>query len=250
MGTRNRRFALAVVAAGLVAFVLSGGLATAAKLITGRDLAPGTITSRELARGSVSTTKLTRSARRALRGPAGARGAAGAPGARGAAGAAGAAGPAGPQGPAGPAGKDGAYDFADQNGTVIGASAGFFSGIYPTVRLTSGALVTYDNDPSTPNALAFAPPTLYYQQAACAGPAYGVTAPYPFDTAIILQNPAAPGSAVYHLTPGTPQSFTATSERTRTGCAASATRVAGAFVAEAAGTLPNPAKPLRLVPAS
>jgi hypothetical protein len=71
-----KRIALLAV----VLFALSGGVATAGKLITSKDIKNGTI----------STADLSTSAKRSLRGVTGPRGAAGSPG------------PQGPQGPAGP----------------------------------------------------------------------------------------------------------------------------------------------------
>lgn len=250
----KRNVVLAVIAAAAAAFVISGGLAMAARLITGRDLAAGTITGRELARGSVSTAKLTRSAKRSLRGPQGPRGAAGARGAAGPAGpvgAAGAAGPQGPQGPQGARGAAGAYVWVDVNGRVAGAVAGIFSGVYPMVFTPEGAIITFDNDPATQIAIPFGGSTLYYQQLNCGGPAYGsYNLGVPFQSAIILASPASAGAAVYKLVPGTPQAFTATSERTAAGCRASTTRLTYGYQAVDGGTVPYVAKPLSQVPAS
>jgi hypothetical protein len=233
MRKRNLRWALTALVAIGVAFVALGGPAAAKHFIDGGDIAPGTVGGRQIANGAISTRKLSRGAKRSLRGRTGPRGANGATGATG---------PTGPRGPAG------AYRLIDQNGTVIGDFVGYYAGVFPEVLNSAGAIVAYDNDPTTANALPLSPATLYYQQLNCAGTAYGVTGGLPFDIGIILQSPAAPGSQVYKLIPGTPQSFTATSERTRTGCAASSTRVAGAFEAQPAGTVAAAVKPLRLQP--
>jgi hypothetical protein len=231
-GRKMRWIVVALVALG-VAFVAAGGPATAKRFINGGDIAPGTVGNRQIANGAVSLRKLSRRARNALRG---ARGATGATGAQGAPGAAGARGPAG------------AYNFVDRTGAVVGSSFGYLSGVYPEVKLASGAVVLFDNDPTTANALA-ANTTLYYQQAACAGPAF-VPSIYPPELATIIASPAAPGSQLYVADLSTaPQSFTAASERRSTGCAASTTRLTGAFEAKTAGTVPAVVKPLQQVPA-
>jgi hypothetical protein len=103
-----------IVLAALAAFVLIGGSATAAKLITGRQIANGTITGADVKGGSLGTKHLSRAAIRALQtgkpgargetgpqGPAGPVGPAGAPGAKGEQGIPGPQGPQGPQGPSG-----------------------------------------------------------------------------------------------------------------------------------------------------
>jgi len=97
----------------LVAVVLAcAGTATAAKLITGKDIKNSSVTgadiknsslkSADVKNGSLSASDLSSGARKALKGDAGATGATGAAGAAGAAGAQGVAGPAGPTGPRGP----------------------------------------------------------------------------------------------------------------------------------------------------
>jgi hypothetical protein len=240
----KRGIALAVAAAAAVAFVLSGGLATAARMITGRDLAPGTITSRELARGSVSTAKLSRSAKRSLRGPRGLRGAAGERGAAGAAGPAGAAGAQGPQGPQGPAGAAGSFDFVDASGSVVGPALGFYGGIYPQVLLPGGLILMFDNDP-TSNAAISVLTTLYYQSPGCAGAPFANGLGQPIQSAVIPQTPATPGSQIYKMF-GAVARFTAASQRTNGACAASTTRVSGFEVREA-GTVPAVVKPLSIV---
>lgn len=231
-GRKLRWVVVALVALG-VAFVAAGGPATAKKFINGGDIAPGTVGKRQLANGAVTLRKISRSARRALRGATGATG------------------PAGPQGPAGAAGARGpagAYNFVDRTGAVVGQSFGYFSGVYPEVKVASGAVVLFDNDPTTANAVA-ANTTLYYQQAACAGPAF-VPSAYAPEIATIINSPAAPGSQLYVADLGTaPQSFTAASQRSSAGCAASTTRLTGAFEAKTAGTVPAVVKPLQQVPA-
>ncbi len=91
--------ALATVAV----FAALGGTATAAKLVTGKDVKNASLTGNDLRKRSVPASKLTRKARRSLRGATGPAGAAGPKGATGATGATGASGPKGAAGPAGPA---------------------------------------------------------------------------------------------------------------------------------------------------
>lgn len=238
MRKKNLRWALITLITVSVAFVALGGPVVAKNFIDGGDIAPGTVGGRQIANGAISARKLSRRARNALAGRAGPRGAAGARGATG---------PQGPAGANGGRGPAGAYRFVDRNGTLVGDSVGYYVGVYPQVRTADGVIITFDNDPGNSNATPLAA-TLYYQQAACAGPAYGGPG-LPFESAIILASPASPGSQIYRLVNGTPQSFTAASARTSAGCAASTTRLTNAFEAQAAGTVPAVVKPLRLVPA-
>lgn len=223
------RWVVAALVALGVAFVAVGGPATAKNFIDGGDIAPGTVGGRQIANGAVSVRKLSRRARRALRGSTGPKGATGATGA---------------QGPVGARGPAGTYDFVDRNGTVVGESFGYYFGTYAQVRLPGGAIVLYDNDPANSNAISLST-TLYYQQAGCAGAAYGPPG-LPWDFGIIVASPAAPGSQIYRQVNGAPQSFTAASARTSTGCAPSASRLTNVFEAQPAGTVPAVVKPLHL----
>ncbi|MBK6762513.1 MAG: hypothetical protein IPG68_04200 [Micrococcales bacterium] len=168
---------------------------------------------------------------------------------KGPAGGQGATGPQGPQGPAGARGPAGAFEAVDQTGKVIGTFVGILSA-YPMVRLPSGAILLWSNNPADPNALAVGPPQVFFRQAGCTGDAHGLQTSLPFDLGIIIGTPAAPGSAVYRMEPGTPQSFTALSTLTPTGCQAISTPVTNAFVAKPAGTVPVVAQPLRVNPVS
>lgn len=240
MRGRKARWALTAAVVGVLAFVALGGPAAAKHFIDGGDIAPGTVGGRQIANGAISLRKLSRRAKGALAGragPTGSRGAAGATGPQGSAGAAGARGPAG------------AYRFVDRNGTVVGDSFGYYSGVLPEVMLSSGVVIVFDNDATTSNAVPLSPGVLYYQQAACAGTAYVSTGGLPIELGTILASPAAPGSQIYKPILGTPQSFTATSVRTASGCAASTARVTNAYEAGLAGTVPAVVKPLRQVPA-
>lgn len=255
-GTR-RRLLLAVVAAAAVAFVVSGGLATAARLITGRELAAGTITGRELARGSVSTEKLTRGAKRALRGARGARGAAGAPGARGAAGAAGPAGPAGPagaqgpqggQGPQGAVGAPGAFDVIDAQGRNLGVYAGEHSG-YTMLMTAEGALLVYEFSTSTNYPIYYSGSEIYFRGASCAGPAYGYfNSSYPIQFPYHGESMLAPGVRIYVGVAATPEESTFASRRSGGTCSNGSWRVTAIPLREA-GAVPTVTKPFTLVPA-
>ena len=72
--------------------LVGAGTATAAKMITGADVANGTLTSADIMNGTVKKKDLSDGAQASF---------------QGAAGPAGAVGPVGPEGPAGPAGNDG-----------------------------------------------------------------------------------------------------------------------------------------------
>jgi hypothetical protein len=99
-----------IVAAALL--LVGGGSATAAKLVTGKDVKNNSLTGSDIKNGSVAAGDLSKAAKKALGGKTGARGAAGPAGPQGPqgpAGAAGAQGPAGPQGPQGPAGTPDGY---------------------------------------------------------------------------------------------------------------------------------------------
>ena len=126
-----------IAVGGILGIALSGGAAVAGGLIHGKDLAKGTITSRELGAKSVTGAKLSKSLKKQL----------------GKSGSAGPAGPAGPAGATGARGPAGGFNFVDQNGTVVGESVGFYSGVYPMVRLGDGTILTYDNDPANSNAV-------------------------------------------------------------------------------------------------
>ncbi|GAA4729123.1 hypothetical protein GCM10023350_10440 [Nocardioides endophyticus] len=214
-----------IAVGGILGLALSGGAAVAGGLIHGKDLAKGTITSRELGAKSVTSAKLSKSVKKQLGKP----------------------GPAGPAGPAGARGPAGGFDFVDQNGTVIGESVGFYSGVYPMVRMGDGTIVLYDNDPATSSAVALVT-SIYYPQAGCTGTGYANAGGQAFQTAIITANPAIAGSQIYKQVPGTPQNFTAASVKNSSGCSASTTAVTKAYAVTEAGKVPAAAKPLILKP--
>lgn len=117
-----RRPSPAMIVASIALVTGGAGTATAASLITGKQIKNSTITAADIKANSipgsdirngslagvdlknstVTAAKLAPSAKAALKGDTGPAGPAGAQGAAGAPGAPGAAGPAGPQGPAGP----------------------------------------------------------------------------------------------------------------------------------------------------
>jgi hypothetical protein len=215
-----------IAVGGILGLALSGGAAVAGGLIHGKDLAKGTITSRELGAKSVTSAKLSKSVKKQLGKP----------------------GPAGPAGAAGARGPAGGFDFVDQNGTVIGESVGFYSGVYPMVRMGDGTIVLYDNDPATSNAVALVT-SIYYQQAGCAGTGYANSGGgVPFQSAIITASPAIAGSQIYKQVAGTPQNFTAASVKNSSGCSASTTAITKAYAVTEAGKVPAAAKPLIMKP--
>ncbi|MDO8184565.1 hypothetical protein Q5424_13360 [Conexibacter sp. JD483] len=250
MRGRSRRLVILVAAAAAAAFVVSGGLATAAKLITGRDLAAGTITGRELARGSVSAEKLTRSAKRSLRGPAGARGARGAAGANGAAGAAGPQGPAGANGAPGAVGAPGAFNVADAAGRNLGVFAGFFSSGYITVMTREGALLVYDSSTSTNYPTYYNASQILYRATSCSGPAYGsYSSSYPIQLPYYGETQLLPGTRIWIGVAAVPEESTFQSYRSSGTCTNSSTRTT-AIPLRDAGSVPVVTKPFTLVPAS
>jgi hypothetical protein len=245
MSGRNRRLMLAVLAMGVVAFVVSGGLATAAKLITGRDLVPGTITSRELGRGSVTARKLARGLQRALRG---ARGTAGAAGVRGAAGPAGPAGPAGAPGAAGARGPSGAFDVIDADGRNVGLFAGTFVNLI-TVMTSEGALLTYDPAPAVNFPVILSGNAVLYREASCRGQPYGIfNASYVIQTPWYAETTLAPGVRIWIGVAATPEESTFQSILTASRCTNGPVRVT-AIPLRAAGTLPSVTKPFTIAPA-
>lgn len=157
------------------------------------------------------------------------------------------AGATGPAGPAGAVGAAGAYNAVDQTGKTVGTLVGLYAGVYPMVRLDSGAVLIWDNDPNNDKPLSIASPVIYYQQPGCAGDGYSMFSPgLLFDLGIVIGSPASPGNPVYKLQPGTPQTFTAQSMLTPAGCAATASAISGAYVAKEAGTVPSVKQPLYL----
>lgn len=104
----------------LLAVVLAcAGSATAATLISGKQIRDGSVTGADLKNGSVGAKDLKRGLAGTL-GPAGPKGADGAPGPKGADGAAGAAGAPGAPGAPGPAGAVGAPGLSEYE-IVVGA---------------------------------------------------------------------------------------------------------------------------------
>lgn len=130
-----RKTILACVAVALIVGTTS---ATAATLITGKEIKNGTITAKDIKRGSLTQSRLAPGLRErlqtvgaqggsALPGPAGAPGAPGAPGAKGDQGEKGDQGPQGPQGVPGPRRSAGNWGVINRN-TIHS----------PTVELRSG----------------------------------------------------------------------------------------------------------------
>jgi Collagen triple helix repeat (20 copies) len=247
MRGRNRRLALAVLAAGAVAFVLSGGLATAAKLITGRQLAPGTITRRELADGAVTARKLARGVK--VKGAKGDRGPAGAQGATGPAGPSGPAGTPGSRGDTGPRGPAGAFDVVDAEGRTLGQFVGFFSGTLTMVE-RGGAIFYYDPGLSPNYPATIGGTAVFFRGPSCTGAAYAPYAGVPVTSAILVGSPPTPGTRAWVMTAATPENVPYASVLSGGICSTSSSTVSNALPAREAGTVPVATKPFALVPAS
>ncbi len=126
---------------------LTAGTATAAKLITGKDVKNGSLTGKDIKNKSLGVSDLSSNARASLRGQTGATGAAGLPGAAGAAGAKGEAGlmgPTGPKGDAGEPGKPGEQGIQGNQGEQgpMGPSDGYFDRVLAHNRIESPATMT------------------------------------------------------------------------------------------------------------
>ena len=121
--------------------VLGGGSATAAGLVTGRQVADGSLSGRDLRDGSVTQRDLAASAQ-GTRGPEGPRGLTGDRGPGGARGPEGFPGPVGARGPAGPAGPAGAPNPNAANSELLdGRDAADFG-----VNVVSARAYAYDCD--------------------------------------------------------------------------------------------------------
>jgi hypothetical protein len=149
----------------------------------------------------------------------------------------------------GAAGAAGAFSVIDRNGDDVGLFAGIAYPFGIAVYLPSGAVLIYDNSPvSNGPSIYFS--IAFYKQAGCAGQPYVVSSGLPFETPLILQNPPAPGSAMYFPTTLTPESFTYQSFRTSSGCTNSTGTANPAYPVEQDGVVPIVQEPLRLVPNS
>jgi hypothetical protein len=220
---RKRRWALVVLAIGALAFVAVGGPAAAKHFIDGKTIKPGTVGNKQLARGAVSSSKMSKSLLRSLKGKTG------------------------PTGPAGARGPANAFNLVDATGRVIGPFVGFYAGQFPQA-LVNGVIYTWDN--SATNANVFGGLTLYYKVAGCGGQGYE-PALLPPQAAWTLEATAAPGTNAYTVIPGsTFESFSYLSRRTSAGCTdTAATGITGVLPAQVAGTVPSVQKPLEVVPA-
>jgi hypothetical protein len=136
----------------------------------------------------------------------------------------------------------------DQAGRTLGLSVGFYGSAYPQVWTSNGAILTFDNNPATTDALPLIN-TLYYKLANCAGPAYVSYAVLPFQTAIIVDAPVT-GAQIYVPNAGARETFTAQSSRSTGGCTNGATSVTNGYTVRQAGTVPAVEKPLMIQPAS
>ena len=239
----RRRTVLVVIAAAAAIFVAAGGPATAGKLVTKNQIAPGAVTGKAIANGAITDAKLSAGLRKAIK-KTGASGAAGAPGANGANGANGAPGAAGARGPAG------AFNLVDATGKVIGQYAGMYSSGFPMAYTAEGAILTYDNNSPTnyPSFASSGP--LYYKANGCTGQPYAyVSSSYLFQHSIVLESPPSPGSKIYVGIPGTPESFTAESARSSSGCSDTNSGASQVYTVKEAGTVPTVTKPVLIQPA-
>ncbi|WP_167288742.1 hypothetical protein [Nocardioides seonyuensis] len=125
--TRWARLTLPTVISLLALVIALSSAATAALVVTGKQIKDGTVTGKDVANRSLGAKDLSPAARSSLQGPPGTAGPAGPTGPPGAPGA---AGPAGPAGPIGPAGKDGAPSAPGLSGyTNVVASADLLPGV-------------------------------------------------------------------------------------------------------------------------
>lgn len=138
-----------VVASTLLLFSATSG-ATAALVITGKQIKDNTVTTKDIKNGSITTQDLSTSTLASLRG---ATGPAGAPGTPGAAGPAGAPGPVGAPGPGGAPGSVGApgvsgYQLISRSIAVAPNTRGSVSATCPAGKRILGAtsfwLESYD----------------------------------------------------------------------------------------------------------
>jgi hypothetical protein len=205
MRGRKTRWALTATVVGVLVFAAVGGPAAAKHFIDGADIKPGTIEGTQLADGAIGSSKLSRRLRRSFAGRSGRSGRAGAAGRNGANGG---TGPAGPQGPAGARGAAGGLNVLDATGKPLGLLTGWFNSTYYEIYTAEGALLIYDPSSATDTPIPLAPPVLYYRSTDCSGTPYGSYGPYPLESAIMLGSPARPGTPIYVLQAGVPQSFT------------------------------------------
>lgn len=155
MINRHVKTSIAVVAAGALFAAGGMGTATAAKIISGSDIADNSITAQQLAGGSVGESELKNNVLKGIKGddgkrgpkgdtgpqgPAGESGAAGAEGVRGLPGADGATGPAGPQGAPGAPGPQG--PAGDPASDVAGTVADYVATDPALINLIGGTFST------------------------------------------------------------------------------------------------------------
>ncbi len=142
-----KRLIGAIAVAAVAMFVVTGGAATAAKLITGKDIKNGSIKLKDLSKGAKDSLE-------GERGPEGARGP---QGAQGAAGPAGAAGARGPQGPAGPSSLRISFALGDTQ-ILCAAGGGECEAAQSVAQCPAGMIATgggYESEeaPPAPNSV-------------------------------------------------------------------------------------------------
>jgi Collagen triple helix repeat (20 copies) len=154
-GIVKRRPSPALVVAIIALFVAFSGTATAALVMTGKQIKDGTITSKDLRNGTLGTNKLSKRAVSSLKGQRGPAGPAGPQGPTGQ------QGPQGPQGPAGPSGDTG--EIGPSNGFSVnsnsylewtGATQGVATRALPPGSYVISAHVRANNDDSAAQSVA------------------------------------------------------------------------------------------------
>lgn len=235
--TKTRISNLAIAIAALALFVALGGPAYAAKAvkqISGKSIKARSITSKQLADGSVTLAKVAASAQTSLKA------------AKGATGPKGALGPIGPEGDKGARGRSGGYDVYDAKDRRIGTYAGMVSS-FLLVANDEGAVFVYDHDPSTGSPLGVIAPTLHFKTPGCDGTGYETLSVYPANWATILSSTPGSGDTAYIPKPDVPpESFTAQSDLTPSGCVDATTAMTDVVPMIEAGTVPAVKKPLSL----
>jgi hypothetical protein len=224
------------VAISLVAlFAAAGGPAWAKKQvakISGSSIKSGSITAKQLKDGAVTKAKLAKSVQAGIVGKQG---------------------PQGVRGLTGTRGPAGAFNVTDNTGARLGLYAGMLAGSYIGVRLDSGAILAYDNNPPTTFPIPLGGSVVYFAATGCTGQAYVLINPsVPAQVGTMTDSPPSAGSDVWMATQGsTPLGSVAyQSVRSSGGCSNSSSTASNVIAATKAGKVPAITKPLFLTPAS
>ena len=122
----------------------------------------------------------------------------------------------GANGQNGARGPAGAFNVVDQAGNARPVRR-LLHRLGPMVYTDNGVVFTYDNNPASIGSITLYT-TLFYKVTGCGGTPYTSYAGYPFECPVVLRVPPAPGSTMYSMILGTPESFTYESVRTSSGC--------------------------------